>query len=179
MNPITSLILLAVTSGHSVNPAPPILTVCEAVRNLRTLRNRTVIAVGVYFWTFEGGFLSEQCPERNGQTSLKKEQVIQLRTGSGQGTLPTRFEWNRDLLQAKLRQAQTCTKLPPPDPLSDARWMAVRGTLQGPGVFRPPKKIADTVRPGNGYGVNGSVPARLLSADGGEYVFPAGSANLQ
>ncbi len=182
MNPITLLALLAVTSGHSETGAPPVLTVCEAVRNLGTFRNRTVIVVGVYAWTFEGGFLSENCPERDRRTSRREEQAIQLAAAPGQAVVPDGFVWDRDLLQAKLKQAQIFTKAPAPEhqaSLFGARWIAVLGTLRAPSLFRPPRKIGDTVRPGNGYGVDGSVPARLLTPEGGEYAFPTDSGKVK
>jgi hypothetical protein len=57
-------------------------------------------------------------------------------------------------------QQTTHLESPQASPLSD-KWTAVYGRLEAPLKLRPQSTSASHSRPGNGYGANGTVPARL------------------
>jgi hypothetical protein len=47
--------------GQASKELPPVLTVCEALHNLRLYKGKDVVIVGRSGWTFYGTFLGEDC----------------------------------------------------------------------------------------------------------------------
>jgi hypothetical protein len=164
----------------------PVLTVCEALRQLQQYRGRGIIVVGLYGWTMEGGFLSENCVRSSDRTKRSTEELIALRFSPQAPPLPTGFVWNRAALEARLRQAQIPkrTKIEQHQNTGQAllpseKRVAVYGRLQSPKVFHGPIRTRAGIHSGNGYGANGSVKAALLDEERAEYDFDGPDAGAQ
>jgi len=68
------------------------------------------------------------------------------------------FAWDMDALKRKLKQVQETTHIRESSiQISGEGWSAIWGRLEAPRVLRLPGNRTA----GNGYGVNGSVPAQL------------------
>ena len=61
--------------GQATAESIPVLTVCEALRDLKLYNGKDVMIVGRSAWTFEGTFLSEHC-EPDGRTMVQGEARI-------------------------------------------------------------------------------------------------------
>jgi hypothetical protein len=150
----------------------PVLTVCEALHNLSKYRGQALVLVGLAGWTFEGSLIVQNCPTEADKAAVG---IIVTRYDES-GPLPITFAQYRTILAKKLSEVQTTTRRETPSKaLSSAqeRWAALYGKLESPLVFRPPRRTARGSQPGNGFGANGSVPARLILSSRGEYDFDA------
>jgi|SRR5215467_5783771 len=140
----------------------PVLTVCEALHELPKYNGKVVIVVGRTFFTFEGSFMNEKC-EPDGTTMVQgKKWLSVIAFGSGKTNRAIVVQWDPEALDRKLKQVQQTTHLESQNtsPFIDG-WSAVCGRLEAPQKLRPPTGSRHRFRPGNGYGANGSVPARL------------------
>jgi hypothetical protein len=140
----------------------PALTVCEALNQVPSLRNRDVIVVGHSAWTFEGVFLAQRChASEKTRTSLISLGGIALEDAPGK--LKT-FNWPTRLLQGAVSRAQKVEmQFRENEQAGDEPWVAIYGRLVAPKTYRAPQKRAHyRIIPGNGYGANGSVMAKLV-----------------
>lgn len=151
----------------------PVLTVCEALRDLKTYNGKDVLIVGRSAWTFEGTFLSENC-EQDGHILLQGSRWLSAIYLSGDSHSSGRQTGvNEELLRQKLAEVKRTTRLTSEQkPTSRSNqfadhWTAVRGRLVSPPTLIPPRPANDSQpqsqnTPGNGFGANGSVPAKLI-----------------
>jgi len=153
----------------------PVLTVCDALHELPKHNGKNVIVVGRSFYTFEGTFLNEEC-EVDGRTSIQGERWLSMIAFGSRGSSESKtIDWNTETLNEKLKQVQKTTRLSSPRASAFIeRWIAVYGRLEAPQTLRPPSGSGSRSRAGNGYGANGSVPARLHTI--AEYEFPVSAA---
>ena len=151
----------------------PVLTVCEALRNIKSYRGKEIAVVGRSAFTFEGDFISEQC-EPDGTVMIQGHKWLTTiylthvdETFATQKTLAI----DENLLQQKLALVRRSTNLttrnkPPQEKgMFSDHWLAVVGRLESPGLLiphRPPQGVDPVNKPGNGYGSNGSVPAKMV-----------------
>jgi hypothetical protein len=167
----------ASATGASPGPAPPpVLTVCEALRNLDAYRGRDVVIVAQLDWTFEGDMLHESC-ETGDSVPLqgsKWPSIIAL-AHSEKSAAHMPFPVDQPAIRQGLRRVNGYREAPTQQPQPAAptpgtklvlnlrpRWAAVYGQLESPAKLSPPRRTSNPgVVPGNGYGANGSVPARL------------------
>jgi len=132
-----------------------------------------VVIVGRSAWTFEGIFLSEDC-EPDGRTMVQGNRwlsAIYISAEDEQSRRHNIFQFDEELLRQKLAVVQRTTHLkseqksiPKSNPFAD-RWVAILGRLVSPATLlphRPPKGSQTKNVPGNGFGANGSVPAKLV-----------------
>jgi len=159
--------------GQAAAASTPVLTVCEALRDLKLYNGKDVVIVGRSGWTFEGTFLSEDC-EPDGRTMVQGNRwltAIYISAEDEQSRRQNAFPFDEELLRQKLAVVQRTTHLtseqksiPKSNPFAD-RWVAILGRLVSPGTLlphRPPKGSQTKNVPGNGFGANGSVPAELI-----------------
>ena len=159
--------------GQATAASTPVLTVCEALRDLKLYNGKEVVIVGRSAMTFEGTFLSEDC-EPDGRTIVQGKRwlsAICLSAEDQQSSRQNTFRFDEELLRQKLVAMQRTTHLiseqksiPQSNPFAD-RWMAIFGQLVSPMRLlphRPPSGSQTKNVPGNGYGANGSVPAKLI-----------------
>ena len=124
-----------------------------------------MVVVARSSYTFEGWFLHEGC-EVDGRILIHGNRwlsMIALRP-AGQTPEHNSFPVDEVLLRKKLSHLTaivdtTPTTSTPASAISD-RWIAVFGKLESPAPLKP--HIQSRKIPGNGYGANGSVPARIL-----------------
>ena len=140
--------------------AVPVLTVCEILRNLKVYSGKTVVIVARSGWTFEGTFMDEQC-EPDGRILIRGhrwlsmiEQVYSTRDNVVQ---PLVFPADETLLWTKLTQVSGYT-----EPTGE-NWVAVYGRIESPIRLKQhrPRGWNAPSYAGNGYGANGTVPARI------------------
>jgi hypothetical protein len=147
--------------GNEASVAPPVLTVCDALRNLSGLNGKYVILVGRSFVTFEGGFMNENC-ESDGQATVEGERwlsMIALGRALDRPGNAVEIEWPTSALEKKLAQVQRTTQVRPNSSME--RWTAVYGQLEIPRPLRQKPLPGQRSYTGNGYGANGTVPARI------------------
>jgi len=161
-------------SGHAqINRDIPVLTVCEVLRDLKLFNGKDVVIVGRSGWTFEGTFLSEDC-EPDGRTTIQGNKWLSLIYVSDEDQRSGRqtgFHFDEELLRRKLEEVKRTTRptseqkaIPKSNPFAD-RWLAVLGRLVSPVKLlphRPPHASQSKNIPGNGFGANGSVPAKVI-----------------
>jgi hypothetical protein len=154
-------------------PAPPVLTVCEALRNFNLYRGKDVVIVGSYGWTFEGNFMHEKCDPDDliliqGHRWLS---MIAVWPTDKSAEVQSTFPVDEAILRKKLSEVNdyhvTVQGISPPEifTLRMGGWDAVYGRLDSPAKLKPyvsrgasnPRNI-----PGTGYGANGTVPVRIL-----------------
>lgn len=170
---VVVLTSVATLLGQAAVKPTPVLTVCEALRDLKLYNGEEVVIVGRSALTFEGTFLSEDC-EPDGLTMIQGNRWPSAIYVSGENRLRRQdtFQFDKELLRQKLAVVQRTTRLaseqksiPKSSPLAD-RWMAVLGRLVSPATLlphRPPHGSQTKNVAGNGFGANGSVPAKLVS----------------
>ena len=144
----------------------PILGVCEVLGRLSAYRGQNVVLIASAGWTFEGVFAEERCAP-DGRISIQGHRwpsAIEVRRTRTNGEpLPV----DGMALQAKFRQLRPD---PPPRSPSQAAsqeetqdsWIAVYGRVESPASLRLPRTSGKNPIAGNGYGANGSVPARIV-----------------
>jgi hypothetical protein len=155
------------------SPAIPVLSVCETLRSLKLYRGRTVVIVARSGRTFEGNFMDEQC-ETDGRILIQGHRwlsMIELFSD-----LDTAVE--ETLLRAKMTEVKSHAEPVPQDPSlaaatavvqagdSSDNWVAVYGQIECPAQLKPhipPSGAHHRNIAGNGYGANGSVPARITA----------------
>ena len=151
----------------------PVLTVCEALRDLKLYNGKDVVIVGRSGWTFEGTFLSEDC-EPDGRTTVQGNRwlaLIHISDEDQRSGRYTGFHFDEELLRRKLVELKRTTRLTSEqksvrksDPFVD-RWVAILGRLVSPVTLRPhrpPHSSQSKNITGNGFGANGSVPAKVI-----------------
>jgi len=147
----------------------PVLTVCEALTGLKSHAGKDVVLVGLSGPTIEGTFISESC-EADGRLSIQGHRWLSMVEVSGDEKFSSeraRPNFDESVLRAKLLRVAATTRLSAgakDNPFS-GRWRAVFGRLVSPGTLRPPRPPSNSRTenlPGNGFGANGSVPARIL-----------------
>jgi hypothetical protein len=142
----------------------PTLTVCEALRNLDRYNGKEVVLAGLSAYTFEGTFLSEHC-EPDGRVIIQGHRWLSMiavgTDAHDSGGYPT-FKFDDELVRTKLRESQQSTHLEKSQTgggMFGPRMVAMHGRLVSPPrltPFHPP------AHPGDGFGANGSVPARII-----------------
>jgi hypothetical protein len=155
--------------GQDATASLPILTVCEALRDLKTYNGRDVAIVGKAGFTFEGTVLSENC-ENDGRIPVQGERWLSAMMVL-EGERASAFPFDEMRVRQKLDQVRQTTRLWPEEkgiskrsPLAD-RWTVMFGRLVSPKTLRPhrpPSQSQSKNIPGNGFGANGSVPAKLI-----------------
>jgi len=166
---------------------PPVLTVCQALRDINLYRGKAVVIVGRSSWTFEGAFLHEKCDPNDhiliqGQRWLSLVALSSDEKPSGSGEP---FPIEERILREKLSQLSDYeaaakrvdeANRPIAKALVLGQWVAVYGRIDSPLRLRlpmPPTPSNARNMPGNGYGANGSVPAMIVVIDS-EAVPPGG-----
>jgi hypothetical protein len=137
---------------------PPVLSVCEVLQRLSACRGKVVVVVARAGWTFEGTFAHERCaPDDHifiqGHRWLS---MLQVRGPDHKGQMPVEDA----ILRAKLQHLRTLAEADG----DYGAWVAMYGRIESPPRLkphRPPVGWKGRNRPGNGYGANGSVPARI------------------
>lgn len=179
---VVALTCVAPFFGQAPAASTPVLTVCEALRDLNLYNGKNVVIVGRSAWTFEGTFLSEDC-EPDGRTMVQGERWLSGIYISGEDQQSARqgiFKFDEELLRQKLAVVQRTTHLiseqksiAKNNPFAD-RWMAILGRLVSRATLmphRPPNSSQTKDVSGNGFGANGSVPAKLVLLT--SYKFPS------
>jgi hypothetical protein len=170
---VIGLTTVASISGQETAALVPVLTVCEALRNLKTYNGKDVVLVGRAAWTFEGTFLSEECePDRHIMVQGNRWLSVIYLASDGQPLgRPIGFQFDEEPVRRKLLEVQRTTRLTSePKPTSKSnqfadRWMAVLGRLVSPPALIPGQPVKNSQSkntPGNGFGANGSVPAKVI-----------------
>lgn len=169
------IVLTCVARSFSQDKAdpPPVLTVCEALQDLKAYRDKDVVIVARSVYTFEGTFLNEDCAE-DGKIVIQGHRWPSRIYRGGDGRPPANksgFKFDEDLLRRKLLQVKRTTSLKSDEKLRQAwnpfadHWTAVVGRLVSPPVLishRPASASQSKSRPGNGFGPNGAVPAAVI-----------------
>jgi hypothetical protein len=158
----------------------PVLSVCEALRGLELYRGKTVVIVARAGITFEGSFMDEQC-EADARILIQGHRwpsMIQLSSSPDKAARAEVFPVDEALLRAKLTQISSLTEPVPQVPSTaaptaspgvqavDSRytWVAAYGRIECPARLKQhlrPSRSYPHNFVGNGYGANGSVPARI------------------
>lgn len=176
---MASKLLIVASVATCFAQEPPVLTVSEVLHDLRALRGKSVIVVGIAVWTLDGGFISDETcrhkADQNGATedAMVAEGMIALEEAPGAPRLPTSFKWPRASIAAKAQnfhieeKAPSAAAEPNPAPkaplLSErAEVVALFGRIVAPWPYRPPRREDNCGIGGNGYGANGSARALLL-----------------
>jgi len=179
--PRTALYFVIGLSGASIfaqaaHESIPVLTVCEALSDLKTYNGKEVVIVGRSAWTFEGTFLSENC-ETDGHIAIQGNRWLSMIFLAGEGRpsgRQTGFRFDEELLRQKLAEVRQTTRLTSePKPTSKSnlfsdRWVAILGRLVSPPMLLPHRPPGDSQTknvPGNGFGANGSVPAKVIQLE--------------
>jgi hypothetical protein len=161
------------------SPAPPVLTVCEALRDIGLYAGKDVVIVGYSGWTFEGSFIHEKCEPDNriviqGHRWLSMMELSRTAPPAKatepfpveESVLRIKLSHLSDYKSAELKASQEQPELRGAIRLSlSGAWVAAYGRIQSPSKLEepvPPAPSNPRNIPGNGYGANGSVPARLL-----------------
>ena len=116
--------------------------------------------------------LAWRSPKENLSKPLPKSGPLKINeTMRSRETATASVKWNPDALNRKLKQVQRTTHLESlqESGLSD-RWTAVYGRLEAPHKLQAQSTSGSRSHSGNGYGANGSVPARLYIRQ--DYDFP-------
>ena len=177
-----ALLLVAPAFGQQKGQqALPVITVCEALEHIALYRDKNVVVVGLSNWTFEGSFIHERC-ESDGRILVQGYRwpsAIELSHAAPASETSESFPVDEAVLRAKVarlsdyhgsasdavarRQDSTVNGIA--KAMTSGEWIAAYGKLESPAKLRQPiPPSTDNARntPGNGYGANGSVPARLL-----------------
>src|SRR5450755_4313167 len=97
--------------GQATAESTPVLTVCEALRDLKLYNGKDVMIVGRSAWTFEGTFLSEHC-EPDGRTMVQGNRWLSAIYVSGEDqqsrTQPS-VHFDEELLRQKLVEVKRTT----------------------------------------------------------------------
>jgi hypothetical protein len=182
-NVVLSLFLLCpccLAAQPQSGPTVPVLTLCEALRDLDLYRGKQVAVVARAGWTFEGTFLSGKC-EADGRITIQGTSWLSMIAvdwndpKAHQGAFPVdEVTIRRKLVALKTEyidgEQDTSANRQPPDSQPrtinpNSHWVAVFGVLNSPPRLRPPRPGRGPSKrsiPGNGYGANGSVPANIL-----------------
>src|SRR5690349_6033342 len=139
--------------------AVPVLTVCEALRNLNVYSGKTVVIVARSGWTFEGTFMDERC-EPDGRIVIRGHRwlsMIEVYSTCDDVVQAMEFPVDQNSLWTKLAQVSGYTER------TDEHWVAVYGRIESPIRLKQhlPKGWNARSYAGNGYGANGTVPARI------------------
>jgi hypothetical protein len=159
---------------------PPVLTVCEALRDINLYRGKVVVIVGHSYYTFDGRFFQEKCDPDDHILIQGHRWLSMIALGAEKPTSPSEiFPVGEGVLRERLStlkeyrdeaQAQRGAEAKGPAvreglvTLRWEEWVAVYGTLECPAKLRPhvpPSASNSRNVPGNGYGANGSVPAMI------------------
>jgi len=135
----------------------PVLTVCETLRNLNVYSGKTVVIVARSGWTFEGTFMNERC-EPDGRIVIRGHRwlsMLEVYSTRDDVVQPMKFPVDENSLWTKLAQVSGYTET------TDEHWVAVYGRIESPIRLKQKGRNARGYA-GNGYGANGTVPARIL-----------------
>jgi hypothetical protein len=177
---LCSFLLAAPMIPHALaSPAPPVLTVCEALRDIGLYAGKDVVIVGYSGWVFEGSFMHEKC-ESDDRIAIQGHRwlsVIEL-SRADPPARPEPFPVEEPVLREKLshlnnynsaegkkRQEQGLDARGVGRLSLSGTWVAAYGRLESPSKLKapaPPSSSDPRNKSGDGYGANGSVPARLL-----------------
>jgi len=149
------------TESASSNDKIPVLTVCEVLQNLSAYNNKSIIVIGQFAHTDEGGWIVEDCEKRivtEGYTwgnSISNLYIV------GQTepppSLPANFHWDDELLLKKAMASKNYGKSH-----NLAEWGAWFGRLE---TRIPPRviKYPNGTISGFGFGHLGASIAQLIS----------------
>ncbi len=149
----------------------PVVTLCEALQHLDEYRGQAVIVIASSGFTFEGGVMNEPC-EPDGRVLIHGRRWLSMiayhyeTNGSAHtGTIPA----DEAVLWEKAKQLHDYAAwvVPGDSPVKVnasqlGSLVAVYGRLESPVHLRPQRPGRAS---GNGYGANGTVPARILAMD--------------
>ncbi len=166
--------VLAAQPRHS--PNIPVLTVCELLRNLNHYRGKDVVLVGVAGWTFDGGFFDEPC-EPGHRVFIQGHRWLSMVGWVSRGfsdQVPVDERTILDKLLQVRGYADIANHCPAPTVSSNRNsaevctWflgdvVAVYGRIESPARLRPQRFPNNRNVPGNAFGANGTVPARILA----------------
>lgn len=161
------------------SPAPPALTVCEALRDIGLYTGKDVVIAGYSGWTFEGSFMHEKC-ESDDRIAIQRHRwlsMIELSRAEPPARATETFPVEESVLREKLSHLSNYksgegkgSQEQGPDGRGAGRlslsgnWVAAYGRLESPSRLKapaPPSRSNPRNIPSDGYGANGSVPARL------------------
>lgn len=169
---VSTLFLFAGARAPSqLSERPPLLTVCEAVEDLKRYAGKTVIVVGRYSESEEGAWLSEECGLRirNGGLDFRPSisTTYVLSDFAPPPSLPAGFKWDEPAMRQKLQQVMRTTELQVLEEGGD-RWVAMFGRLE--------TELARNSRIGDGgysdrigFGHLSGAPAQLVGPERGLY----------
>jgi hypothetical protein len=176
--PLALFCVLTTVALAQEPPIPRVLTVCEALHDLDSYRGKAAVIVGRSNGTFEGSFLHAKCgtDEHVLLQGHRWLSMIALAGAEKPTDINETFPIDEEILREKLSQleeyqgperteAQGSIARKRVSVSSSGQWVAVYGTLDSPAKLRPhvPPSVSNSRnRPGNGYGANGSVPARIV-----------------
>jgi len=141
--------------------AVPVLSICEALQNLDLYRGKEVVIVAQPGLTFEGTFMGEQC-EPDGRILIQDHRwlsTIEYSSDDKRLPRPQVFPADETALRIKLKQVRGSAEPSDKDSstVSGYGWVAVYGWIDSPVRL----KAHPPYRSGNGFGANGTVPARI------------------
>lgn len=154
--------VLLITAGGTARSAeePPILTVCEALKDPGRYDGKTVIIVGRAVGTSEGTWLREDCgltitnADHEFEPMISTASLVSREEPPPQ--LPRHFHWNRPLVRQKLDEVKRTTHLSDPNDT----WVAAFGRLETKLPWH--LKFGDRDGLVFGFGHLGAAPAQLI-----------------
>jgi hypothetical protein len=155
------LAILATRSGAQESEIP-ILSVCEALKDVHKYSGKSLIVVGRSASTGEGSWLDEECGFKVHNDGREFQTMISLAYVRDEfdpaPELPRGFRWNMSLIRQQLVDVQRTTKLRVVKEIhySD-EWLAVYGRFE----TQLPRKIKGGHT--DGFGHLSAAPAQLIS----------------
>jgi hypothetical protein len=159
---VIPLSVLASLGAHGADSGdPPVLTVCQALRDPARYGGQTVIIVGRSVGTSEGSWLDEDCgldltiEGRKYRTTISTSYSVS--EFAPPPMKPKGFNWNMPLLKEALAEVKKTTRLE-----SGAKWYAVYGRLETgatQSVVLSDGRTANTI----GYGHLNAAPAQIVA----------------
>ena len=135
-----------------------VVSVCETLRNLKVYNGKTVVIVARSGWTFEGTFMDEQCGP-DGRILIRGRRwlsmIEQVNSTRDNVLQPLVFPADETSLWTKLTQVSGYA-----EPTGE-NWVAVYGRIESPIQLTQHLLRGARSYVGNGYGANGTVPARI------------------
>jgi hypothetical protein len=167
-----SILLFVGTASFvlAVDESPPVVAVCEVLKDLSRFEGKSVVVVGRFSHTDEGAWLDAECGFKVQNAGKEFQPSISVSYASAEFSppppRPAGFRWDVALLQRKLDQLKPTTKLRVlPDLHYQDEWVAAFGRLETHLPRTIPMRRSDVRVEIFGFGHESSSPAQLVSPD--------------